>query len=177
MAGDTTRARTLLDELAIRDSIEVQDLGVGPQLVEAAIATMAGRWDTVPPLLGRAVRWVWPYVGISASTVNAGNLVRWLVAEAYEHLGRADSAAAVYELLASPQSILQAQNDWRVSMGMVGYSFAHFHLGGLYTQLKQYDQAQEHYLTFLDTFTRPDPEYAWMVTEAQAKLEELARGR
>ena len=36
---------------------------------------------------------------------------------------------------------------------------------------------EEHYLTFLDTFTQPDPEYEWMVTEARAALEELARGR
>ena len=29
----------------------------------------------------------------------------------------------------------------------------------------------------LDAFTQPDPEYKWMVTEARAKLEALARGR
>jgi hypothetical protein len=56
-------------------------------------------------------------------------------------------------------------------------SFTHFRLGRLYTQLEQYDRAEEHYLTFLETFTEPDPEYAWMVAEARAKLEELARGR
>ncbi len=32
-------------------------------------------------------------------------------------------------------------------------------------------------MTFLETFTDPDPEVEWMVTEARVALEELARGR
>ncbi len=43
--------------------------------------------------------------------------------------------------------------------------------------LERYDRVEEHYLTFLETFTQPDPAYVWMVTEARASLEELAAGR
>jgi hypothetical protein len=53
----------------------------------------------------------------------------------------------------------------------------HLRLGELYAELEQYDRAEEHYLTFLETFTNPDPEHVHMVTEARVALEELARGR
>ena len=33
--------------------------------------------------------------------------------------------------------------------------------------LDQRDRAEEHWLTFLDNFTNPDPEYEWMVEEAR----------
>ena len=32
----------------------------------------------------------------------------------------------------------------------------------------------EHYAAFLDAFTDPDPEFEWMVEEAQAELARLA---
>jgi len=57
------------------------------------------------------------------------------------------------------------------------YSFSHFRLGRLYNELGAPDRANEHYATFLETSTQPDPEYVWMVTGAWAKLEELAHGR
>ncbi len=57
------------------------------------------------------------------------------------------------------------------------YSFAHRRLAKLYGKLGQRDRAEDHWLTFLDTFTNPDPEYEWMVEEARAELEKLARGR
>ncbi len=59
----------------------------------------------------------------------------------------------------------------------ISFSFAHFHLGKHYTELDRFDRAEEHYLTFLETFTQPDPEYVWLMTEAQQALETLARGR
>jgi hypothetical protein len=134
---------------------------------------MAGRWDAIPPLLSSAVNWIWPDRG----TVDAGNLARWLVAMAYERLGRLDSAAAVFESFTSPPEVLRGQRDWNVHQGLVAYSFAHFRLGRLYTQLGKKDEAKEHHATFLTTFTEPDPEHEWMVVEARAKLEELVRGR
>jgi tetratricopeptide (TPR) repeat protein len=100
-------------------------------------------------------------------------LTRWLVAEADERLGNLDSAAAGFERMATWSGFDMADMPAR---GLVE-PFAHFRLGRIYTQLGRLDEAKEHYATFLDAFTQPDPEYEWMVTEARTKLEELARGR
>ena len=98
---------------------------------------------------------------------------RWLSAVAYEELGVNDSAAVFFESVLSP-TLLYAQELIRFG---IPFSFAHFRLGNLYTQLEQFDRAEEHYLTFLKTFTQPDPEYEYMVTEARAALETLERER
>jgi tetratricopeptide (TPR) repeat protein len=101
-------------------------------------------------------------------------LVRWTMARVFERTGQRDSAAAWLERIAH-----WGGERWWDDFELRGltYSFVHFKLGTLYTQLGRYDEAKQHYATFLDAFTDPDPEYAWMVTEARAKLEELARGR
>ncbi len=57
------------------------------------------------------------------------------------------------------------------------YSFAHYRLAKLYAKLGQRDRAEEHWLTFVDTFTNPDPEYEWMVGEVSAELDKLLQGR
>jgi len=173
LAGDTARARGALEILSRRPPAALSPLGAGPRVLEAGIAVRAGRWEVVPPLLATAVGWLWPARG----TVDAGNVARWLVASAYEQLGHVDSAASVYEVLASPPEVLKGQRDWNVHQGLVAFSFAHFRLGRLYMQLGEYAEAKEHYATFLQTFTQPDPEYAWMVSEARTELEKLARGR
>jgi tetratricopeptide (TPR) repeat protein len=97
----------------------------------------------------------------------------WLVARAFEELRQPDSAARYFDIVAEP-----ARMDWygRNTRGIV-FPVAHFRLGDLYTQLEQFDRAEEHYLTFLETFTHPDPEYVWMVTAAREALQDLARGR
>lgn len=50
-------------------------------------------------------------------------------------------------------------------------------MGRRYAERGDTEKAKDHYTTFLNTFTDPDPEYEGMVTEARAALEELARGR
>ena len=57
------------------------------------------------------------------------------------------------------------------------YSFTHRRLARLYTQLEEFDRAEEHWLEFLETFTDPDPEFQWMLDEARSELERLGRGR
>ena len=131
-------------------------------LVSALVASHRGSYDHVITLLSpnhsywfQVERW-------------------WLLAEAYARLGRSDSTAAYLERLTASRGIMDEDN--LVLLGMP-YSFAHFRLGNLYTQLEQFDRAEEHYLTFLETFTQPDPEYVGMREEARAALETLARGR
>jgi tetratricopeptide (TPR) repeat protein len=100
-------------------------------------------------------------------------LTRWTLAATFERQGQLDSAAARFARLA--QWIPSSDLD-RGLRGLT-HSFVNFRLGRLYTQLGKNDEAKQHYATFLESFTQPDPEYAWMVTEARAKLEGLARGR
>jgi hypothetical protein len=54
--------------------------------------------------------------------------------------------------------------DWAIHG--LPYSAAHFKLGQLYMRVGDSAKAVEHYVTFLDAFTDPDPEYEWMVEEA-----------
>jgi hypothetical protein len=58
---------------------------------------------------------------------------------------------------------------------LASLSFAEFRLGKLSTQMGDYKRARRHYGIFLDTFTRPDPEYQWMVTEARQALARVER--
>jgi len=174
LMGDTVTARDLLARVAALPKEDRAVLGAAPQVAEAAVARMDGRWDAVPPLIGTAASWVWPARTYGVNLGYAG-VCRVLLADAHEHLGQPDSAVVYLQLLATPAEMFRA-GEAATSAGLT-YSFAHFRLGRLYAQLEQYDRAEEHYLTFLEAFTQPDPEYEWMVTEARARLEELARGR
>ncbi len=97
-----------------------------------------------------------------------------MLAQAHLPLGRVDSAVTYLERHTALSGMLRAHN---LVLNEISFSLGHFRLGKLYTELAQFDRAEDHYLTFLDTFTRPDPEYVRMVTEAQQALETLARGR
>jgi hypothetical protein len=66
-------------------------------------------------------------------------------------------------------------NDWR--WYGLPYPAAHFKLGQLYARMGNREEALDHYTTFLDAFTDPDPEYVWMVEEARAEVERMGRGR
>jgi hypothetical protein len=131
------------------------------------IARHAGDWARVVDAIGSLAT-----EGGRATSI-ANHLMRWLTAEAYEGLNRPDSAAAFFELVVTP-----ARMTWEELL-LIGlpHSFAHRRLARLYTQMEQYNRAAEHWLTFLDTFTEPDPEYEWMVDEARRELERLGRGR
>jgi DNA-binding SARP family transcriptional activator/tetratricopeptide (TPR) repeat protein len=161
--GDSALAMSHLQEAEDR-----RELGlVQPRLrrltrlmISALLARHRGSYDEVITLLGteqgefrQNERW-------------------WLLAEAHERLGHADSAAAYLERFTAIGGPYGERN--LVVIGLP-YSFAHFRLGHTYVQLSQPDRAREHYRMFLETFTEPDPEYAWMVTEARAKLEEMGR--
>jgi tetratricopeptide (TPR) repeat protein len=97
---------------------------------------------------------------------------QWLVADAYEQLGRPDSAASFLERVLAPEGY-----SGEIRGRGFSYSFAHRRLARLYTQLEEFDRAEEHWLEFLETFTDPDPEFQWMQDEARSELERLGRGR
>ncbi len=172
--GDTILAQTLLHQIDARiPAGEISSYGSTPNVVRAWIAATAGRWETVPDLLAPAASWNWPH-GERAEN-RFGALVQWLLGEAYEQLGRPDSAAAYFEALASPPKVIQVTS--RAIASGLAFSFAHYRLAKLYTELDQRDRAEEHWLTFLDNFTNPDPEYELMVEEARSEVERLGQGR
>jgi serine/threonine-protein kinase len=166
-SGRVDVARQHLESLARRsDEFLVQRNWRRMALAEALVALAEQNWEGARTRLTRFWR--------EQNAFDWGTLLaRWVVAESFEREGVIDSAASYYEMTLVPAPFEASE----VVFSGIPYSFAQFRLGRLYTQLEEYDRAKEHYATFLETFTQPDPEYAWMVTEARAKLEDLARGR
>jgi tetratricopeptide (TPR) repeat protein len=99
-AGDTTHARRLLTAARSRPPGEFRREGAGPALLGALIAARGGFWDETVRILEPAAR-QGSEIGLFE---DAGGRVtlRWVVAHAYERLGRPDSAAAYLEMLGLP---------------------------------------------------------------------------
>lgn len=94
-------------------------------------------------------------------------LVGWLLADAYVHEGDLTSAIAHLEVLL--QRPTARPQDWTLQ-GFV-HPAVRFALGGLYTRVGAKTHAEKEYRAFLETFTDPDPDFAWMVDEARRGLE------
>jgi tetratricopeptide (TPR) repeat protein len=136
-------------------------------VLHGRVAAVRGDWEETVRLLERVTgdRTVRPRF--------TGQLANWLAAEASERLGQLDSAAGLYDGIATGYRLGW---DGVMSFGFT-YSFAHRRAALLYTRLEDYDRAEEHWLAFLDAFTDPDPEFEWMVEEARTELERIGRGR
>jgi tetratricopeptide (TPR) repeat protein len=160
LAGDSARARRIAAGLP--DSIPGPYRGAAPEMIRAVIAMRTGQWREVVSLLGPVVAngergrgqtdmWVSPLP------------MRWMVAQAYEQLGMADSAAAAYERVLWPGgSVIQP-----MALRGIPWSFAHQRLVVLYAELGRIDEANRHYRTFIEAFTTPDPEFRHLVDEAR----------
>jgi tetratricopeptide (TPR) repeat protein len=167
--GNERTARDILSAVRARDERDLAWYGGGPLVLEAAIAAGNEDWEEVTNLLGPAGHWNWPY-----STFRGTNwaIVSWLLlGEGYEQTGQLDSAAAYFELLGTPGEYVRRDDIQRAGLT---YSFAHFRRGRILTELGKTEEAREAWLTFLDAFTDPDPDYEWMVTEANESLARLA---
>ncbi len=103
LAGDTASARTRLARVLRLPAIEQRRLGDGPLLLEASIASRGSQWKEVIRLLGPSAQGG-EHDGSSPAQV-ASISVRWLIADAYERLGRPDSAAVYYELAIAPTRV------------------------------------------------------------------------
>jgi tetratricopeptide (TPR) repeat protein len=161
--GDTARARRLLARIRTRSVIEQNRQGSNPILIEAWIAARGKRFSETIRLVGPAAL-RGDDVG-SVLLVSNRALKRWLVAEAYEGLGRPDSAAAYFELAISPIGNPGTLRDARIA-----YSYAHRRLVLLYARMGRLEEARRHWEIFSATFTRPDPEMLPLVEEARAVL-------
>jgi tetratricopeptide (TPR) repeat protein len=173
-AGDTTRARSMLvgfrsltdDQRSYMRGGARQTIDTALVLCEAWLAAAAGQAATVVELLRPIAE------DGTGGVVWVNMMKRWTLAEAYEQLGQLDSATVWLEPFARWHGYhWGSESDFR---GFT-HSFAHFKLGRLYAQLGNVEEAREHFTTFLDDFSEPDPEYVWMVTEARARLGQLGR--
>jgi tetratricopeptide (TPR) repeat protein len=100
LIGDSLTARLRLAQLAGRGPVELRRFAGGVALVRARMAATSGRWaDVVEALSPVAARG--EYDGADPGQVSSLAL-RWTLADAYERLGRLDSAAAYFALLRSP---------------------------------------------------------------------------
>jgi tetratricopeptide (TPR) repeat protein len=98
-SGDTVMARARLARLERRPALELRRLSQGPRLLEATIERSRARWRDVIRILGPQ----------APSELDGGDpdqvsslALRWVLADAYAHAGRPDSAAALFDLVLDP---------------------------------------------------------------------------
>jgi len=163
LVGDVAAARGALSELRRRSPDELARAGAAREFLEASIAAAEHRWSDVIRLIGSAA-----LRGDDGGFSNWRRIgpvpERWLVAEAWEHVGPPDSAAAAFErVLLPPQS-----------RGIVLFvPYAHQRLVMIYASMGRLDDAERHWEEFSATFTNPDPEVKHLFDEARAVIMEL----
>ncbi|MDP3772765.1 MAG: hypothetical protein Q8Q85_00700, partial [Gemmatimonadales bacterium] len=161
LAGDTAAARAELPRLTA-DTLDYRvESGFWRAALEAAIAWRAGDWQSVVQRTGPILR-ERPSVG------DIGSAVLWIVGDAYERLGRLDSATVLLNELVQPGRRLGFPNTQ--SYG-AAHSYLRQHLIVLLARQGRADEARRHWEIFRATFTNPDPELVPLVEEARRALE------
>jgi DNA-binding SARP family transcriptional activator len=169
LLGDTLESKRVSRRLrAMRDSATSRTFERGFEpwfaLLDVGPAFRRGDWQVVVETLEPGAERIHePGVG---SLAGDDYLVWWLLAEAHVRLGRPDAAIPHLEsILERPRFRLRG---WMLQ----GYiqPAARFELARLHAQIGDARKSEEHYRAFLDLFTDPDPEFAWMVEEARKGL-------
>jgi tRNA A-37 threonylcarbamoyl transferase component Bud32/tetratricopeptide (TPR) repeat protein len=166
LAGDLAGARRELAELRRRSADDLARAGAAAEFLEASIAAAEGRWSDVIRLIGgvalrgddRPLYTSWGRFGPTPE--------RWLVAEAYDHLGNPDSAAVAFERVLEPPE----------SRGIAIFvPYAHQRLTMIYARMGRREEAERHWRAFSSVFTHPDPEVKHLLDEARAAEMALRR--
>ncbi len=127
--GDSAGARAALEALSQVPPVERLRLGDGPALIEARIAAHGKRWNEISPLLAaRAQRG--EHDGSSPDQV-ASIAVRWLLADAYEQVGKPDSAVIYFALAVEPTRVPFSH----LALRGLAYPFAQRRLALLYGKM------------------------------------------
>jgi len=159
--GDTATAAARLGALQRLPTVQVRRLGLGPSLVRASVLASQERWADVIGELGAAAV-VGERDGGDLGQVSS-MAVRWLAAEAYERVGRADSASVMYEMVLDPSRTPFGHLALR---GLV-YSFARRRLALLYDRLGRREAADSQWNQFRSTFVTPDRGLRGLITEGR----------
>jgi tetratricopeptide (TPR) repeat protein len=162
--GDTLQAKAVRARMdAVRDSAtnDLFERAFEPMfaLLDAGIATRREDWIEATEILEPSADRLDEQ---GHGFISDRFLVRWLLAEAYERLGRTDSSIEQLDAL-----LLERSFD---PLHVLMYAPVHFKLGHLHAQGGDPEWVKGHFSSFLEAFIDPDPEYAWMVEEAQAGL-------
>lgn len=168
-AGDLEGARRCAALIRTRPELERIGYGRAPALLEACIARQERRWPDVvaalAPLCARAGMQPnnMPYDGPGRT------VCRWVVGQAYEELGRPDSAARYYEWALAPDGLQAGERLQR----SYAFSYLHQRLVLLCARLGRREDAERHWQAFSSVFTRPDAEAKPLLDEARAAITSL----
>ena len=160
LVRDLPAAHRELSHLRRRSDDDLARAGAAADFLEASISATENRWSDVIRLIGPvAIR------GDDRGYFSFGRIgptpERWLVAEAYEHVGPPDSAAAAFERVLEPPE----------SRGIaVSPPYAHQRLVMIYARMGRREDAERHWRAFSAEFTNPDPEVRHLLDEARAAI-------
>jgi DNA-binding SARP family transcriptional activator/tetratricopeptide (TPR) repeat protein len=163
--GDSTRSRPEVRALARLTGRP------GNPVQEPALRFLAGWNEATPAGLRRTIDYLAPR--ISTGELGSSALVRFVVADAYERIGRLDSAAYYFDMIVHPRAM-----HFRQSVGLgLSHSFALRRRALLHERLGDSTRAREDWEWFLRSFSASDPEFRAFVTEAQAARARLMNRR
>lgn len=149
-SGDTVFARGKLNRMTGLSPRDRAIVGTGPALVEGWIAFHGRRWrDVINVIAPLSVP------GEQDPTIldrPDSFMQRWLVADAYERLGKADSASRFLELVLQPTRIPPGHYALR---GLT-YGFANYALAEIARRTGNRQQESEHRSNLLRSYTHPD---------------------
>jgi len=138
IAGDRVAAQRLLEAARARPKYELAWQGATPVLLAARIEALQGRWDEAARMLQPVAS---QPIEIGATQFPAGmSAVRWFLADAFERLGRSDSAAVYLERAVSDPAPAIDEGFLR---GIV-VPFAHLRLITLYARMGRPADAERH---------------------------------
>ena len=170
--GDTAGARRLLGRARARPRAELLRQGASPEVIQAMIASRAGRWDEVVRVLEPTARLP---IERGFAPFGAGRAwPRWLIADAFERSGRPDSAACYFELLLPEHQPLFYNDDPASRRSLV--SLAHYRLVRLYARMGRRAAAERHLRELEATLTHPDPSLRRWIPDARAAVAAMEPG-
>ena len=159
VAGDTAvRSTGPASRRRIRPDTSAFSSGAR-HLILAAKARARGDLEGVKDALG-------PHVRRARLHLNPGSQIAyWMHAESFEESGQPDSAIVWFQALLDITQIA-ALDQGHIGFGLT-HSFAHFRLARIHADRGDRASSRKHANEFLDAFREPDPEFKWMVAEAQ----------
>ncbi len=164
IGGDTLAAREDLQAVRMKPASERRYYAVEISLLEAWIEAIEGHWETV-------IRNLEPLTTHGQQPTLTGRLpIRWLVAKAYEQLGRMDAAAAAYEVVLLPTRFSVRWTGPEFCRRGIFYPFAQQRLVVIYSRLGRIEDARRHWKLLQQAFSHPDPGLRPLLDEARSAL-------